>query len=226
MVQLTILSTITASIALVAAVPLSKTAYINSTSNTTVTTASTSKRATSTSNGILANSSPAYLPSFPFNGVTPLNPVPTGAITKSSSFEADDYPEVWTQPDVSHPEVQAAIKSISWNHVPKWKPRTEDMEYDEDKDEACWWTNTQCTTPKATYLPDDVKFCPNVGDFGLVNITHKVAYNPTNHVLFFFLHRLMMMVHCLLLVMMTHGLSLVSMISLLLKIKQLPCFVS
>lgn len=184
MVQLVILSTIATAITLVAAAPLSESAYINSTSKTIATTASTSKSATSTSNGILANSSPAYLPSFPFNGVTPLNPVPTGAITENSAFETDDYPEVWSQPDVSHPEVQAAIKAISWDHVPKWEPRTEDMEYDEDKDEACWWTNTQCTTPKATYLPDDVKFCPNVGDFGLVNITHKITCNCFNHVIF------------------------------------------
>jgi hypothetical protein len=181
MVQLAIFSTIAAAIALVVAVPLSESAYINSAPKATATT---SKKTTFTSDGFLANSSPAYLPSFLFNGITPLNPVPTGAILESSTFEIDDYPETWTQPDVSHPEVQAAIKAISWDHVPKWKPRTEDMEYDEDKDEACWWTNTQCTTPKATYLPEDVKFCPNVGDFGLVNIVCKVTYSCINHVFF------------------------------------------
>ncbi|CAO0792620.1 unnamed protein product [Mucor circinelloides] len=158
MVQLAIFSTIAASIALVAAGPINR-----GSSNATT----TSTNATATSNGILATSSPAYLPSFPFHGITPLKPVPTGAITKNSSFKIADYPETWTQPDVNHPEVQAAIKAIDWAYVPKFKPRTEGMAYDGNKDEACWWTNTQCTTPKAKYLPADVKYCPKVGDFGL-----------------------------------------------------------
>ncbi|KAL9538089.1 hypothetical protein MBANPS3_011205 [Mucor bainieri] len=160
MVQLALFSTIAASIALVAAGPING-------GSSNATTSTTSTNATATSNGVLATSSPAYLPSFPFHGITPLSPVPTGAIAKNSSFKTADYPEAWTQPDVNHPEVQTAIKAINWTYVPKFKPRTEGMAYDDNKDEACWWTNTQCTTPKAKYLPADVKYCPNVGDFGL-----------------------------------------------------------
>lgn len=124
---------------------------------------------TPTSSGILSVSSPSFLPYFPFRGSNALNPIPTGPIKSKSYLKASSYPRPWVAPDVNHPEVQKAINSIDWNHVPKFAPRVMGMEYDEEEDPACWWTNTQCTNPKATYLPADVKFCPNAGDFGLVS---------------------------------------------------------
>ncbi|KAI8647854.1 hypothetical protein BD408DRAFT_378074 [Parasitella parasitica] len=159
MVQFAIFSTIAASMVLVAAIPIDGSEYATS----------TFKRATTSSNGILSTSSPAYLPKFKFKGSKPrlLHPVPTGPITKKSSLDASKYPQAWTQPDINHPEVRAAIRAINWNYVPKFSPRADDMPYDVATDEACWWTRTQCTTVKARYLPNDVKFCPKVGDFGL-----------------------------------------------------------
>jgi hypothetical protein len=123
-----------------------------------------------THSGILPSSSPAYLPDFPFHGVVPLNPVPTGPLDDNSDLDESSYPSPWEQPDVEDEEVQRAISAIDWDHVPDFPVRGEDGpgDYDYDEDPACWWTYTQCGTPKASYLPDDVKFCPNKGDFGLV----------------------------------------------------------
>lgn len=154
MVKLAIFSSIAASIAIVSAVPVNGTAATNS---------------SSTSSGILAMKSPSFLPNFPARSTEPLSPVPTGPITSNTSLKVEDYPEPWAAPDVKHAEVQAAIKAIDWTHVPKFAPRTAGMTYDDNKDEACWWTNTQCTTPKVSYLPEDVKYCPEVSDFGLVS---------------------------------------------------------
>ncbi|KAG2213404.1 hypothetical protein INT47_009077 [Mucor saturninus] len=122
---------------------------------------------TSTSSGILAVSSPSFLPNFPYRGCNALSPVPTGPIKSKANFRASSYPQPWVAPDVNHPEVQKAIKAIDWSYVPKFEPRVMGMEYDEETDPACWWTNTQCTTPRVDYLPEDVKFCPNPRDFGL-----------------------------------------------------------
>lgn len=126
-----------------------------------------------TQSGILPTSSPAFLPSFPYHGSTPLNPVPTGPIRSKSNLRKSSYPQPWTYPDVNHPEVRKAINAIDWNHVPNFAPRTMGMEYDEHLDEACWWTESQCTTPKVYYLPEDVKFCPNSQDFGLVRYIYQ-----------------------------------------------------
>ncbi|KAI7903726.1 uncharacterized protein BX663DRAFT_471752 [Cokeromyces recurvatus] len=125
---------------------------------------------TTKTRGVLANASPNYLPSFPYHGFKPLHPIPTGPIdisNRSSIIKRENYPEPWVQPDVNHPEVQAAINSIAWNHVPNFTPRTANMEYDVGHDEACWWTKSGCTTPKVQELPMDTKYCKKIGDFGL-----------------------------------------------------------
>ncbi|KAI8087013.1 uncharacterized protein B0P05DRAFT_533359 [Gilbertella persicaria] len=106
--------------------------------------------------GILPVSSPAFLPPFPLHGVAP------------ASFNTANYPEPWRVPDTQHPEVQAAIRAIDWDYVPRFEPQHVDSaQYDSMTDEACWWSFTQCTRPKVSYLPDDVKTCPQPGDFGL-----------------------------------------------------------
>ncbi|KAI8087012.1 uncharacterized protein B0P05DRAFT_585230 [Gilbertella persicaria] len=123
---------------------------------------------TFTSSIILAVSSPAFFPKFAHHGSKPLNPVPTGPIKIISTLKKENYPQAWTAPDVNHPEVQAAIKAIDWTYVPNLDPQVEGgPNYDNSKDVACWWTNTQCTKPKVNYLPEDVRACASVGDFGL-----------------------------------------------------------
>lgn len=125
-------------------------------------------RSTSTSNAPLPFQSPSFLPPFKFNGAKPMSPVPTGPITEKCSLDTSSYPEPWEEPDVNHPEVQRAIKAIDWSYVPNFSPRYEGMAYDEHVDDACWWSKSLCTKPKAKYLPSDVEFCRNEGDFGLV----------------------------------------------------------
>ncbi|KAI8373525.1 chitin deacetylase [Choanephora cucurbitarum] len=123
---------------------------------------------TLTSSNILPMHSPAFLPKFPPLNLKPVQPPPTGPIQRISRLRRQDYPENWVSPDIQHPEVQAAIKSIDWEHVPKLKPQTSgDSNYDTDQDKACWWTRSQCTTPKVNYLPEDVSACPRRGDFAL-----------------------------------------------------------
>ncbi len=114
--------------------------------------------------------SPSFLPSFKFHGAQPLSPIPTGPITEKCSLDRSSYPEPWEEPDINHPEVQRAIKSIDWSHVPNFEPRFEGMVYDDHTDEACWWSKSLCTKPKIKYIPEDVEFCQTPGDFGLVNI--------------------------------------------------------
>ncbi|KAI8967482.1 hypothetical protein BDF20DRAFT_829201 [Mycotypha africana] len=175
MVKLSLITTIAAAIALVSAAPVADNttttaaAPVTNTSNTTSTatpTTRTNQSASSTS-GILPQSSPAWLPVFNTNNVTEKTPIPTGPLKKTSTLKIEDYPEGWSQPDVKHPEVQKVINAIDWSFVPNFKPRHEGMKYDDNKDEACWWTNTQCVTPKVKYLPEDVKYCDKVGQFGL-----------------------------------------------------------
>lgn len=134
---------------------------------------------TSTSSGILAVSSPSFLPQFPYRGCNAISPVPTGPIKSKANFKASSYPQPWVAPDVNHPEVQRAIKTINWSYVPKFAPRVMGMDYDKS-DPACWWTNTQCTTPKVSYLPEDVKFCPDPKDFGLVSAIHLAPQKKTD----------------------------------------------
>lgn len=165
MVPFNIFTTITVSIALVTALPVKE----------LVGSYTISKRASGTLNGILPTSSPAYLPSFPFHGIEPLDPIPTGPITLTNVFKTSDYPPVWTAPDLDHPEVKAAVESIDWNFVPTCNPSGPLDEYDIQNDEVCWWTTTQCTTPKVSYLPADTKFCPEVGHFGLVSSVRNIT---------------------------------------------------
>lgn len=177
MVTFSTFITIAASITLVIALP------VNELDSSSI-TRTIYKRVSGTSDGILPTSSPTYLPSFPFHGIKPLNPIPTGPISLTNTFKTSDYPPVWTAPDLNHPEIQAAIQSIDWTHVPSCDPSGSPDAYDTQTDEACWWTTTQCTTPKVPYLPDDIKFCPKVGDFGLVrtNINREISPPPSTHI--------------------------------------------
>ncbi|CEP19530.1 hypothetical protein [Parasitella parasitica] len=83
------------------------------------------------------------------------------------------YPEAWKSPDPKHPEVQAVMKQINWDLVPKYKVRkvkNYDLVfdgYDEDTDSDCWWSASMCTKPKIKYLPPDLYTCPTKGDWGL-----------------------------------------------------------
>ncbi|KAI8393562.1 uncharacterized protein BYT42DRAFT_551471 [Radiomyces spectabilis] len=131
----------------------------------------------STSSSILAVQSPTWLPKF--SKPAGVNDGYTGKpnITDTLPTETLDlsaYPEPWSAPVTDHPEIQAVMKAIDWNHVPKSSIKKDDSNgdisfsgYDESKDPDCWWSDTNCIQPKVPYLPQDVVYCPNVGDWGL-----------------------------------------------------------
>lgn len=67
-------------------------------------------------------------------------------------------------------EYQALYNSINWNSAPKINPRTmaatgglDTTGYDVANDPDCWWTASQCTTPKAAGVLKDISACPEPG---------------------------------------------------------------
>ncbi|CDS08304.1 hypothetical protein LRAMOSA02252 [Lichtheimia ramosa] len=142
-----------------------------------------------TSSGLLAVQSPTWLPDFPKpSGVVtsyPTGPADTGATLDKTTLNLTAYPEPWGKPTVDHPEIKAVIDAIDWSHVPnatvnKAKSNGDlDMDgYDASNDPYCWWSDTNCIKPKVSYLPEDIYYCPNVGDWGL-NFDDG-PYNPSD----------------------------------------------
>ncbi|KAI8394321.1 uncharacterized protein BYT42DRAFT_487665 [Radiomyces spectabilis] len=140
-------------------------------------TASGAVGASSTS-PYLPQTSPAYLSNItkPSGVVDSYNfgPYNTSATLSHEPLNLKNYPKPWGKPDPKHPEVQAAMKTINWDKVPKAPTRKGKSNgdlitdnYDEDKDPYCWWSDTNCVKPKVSYLPEDIYMCPNVGDWGL-----------------------------------------------------------
>ncbi|KAF7724205.1 hypothetical protein EC973_001224 [Apophysomyces ossiformis] len=132
---------------------------------------------TSTSSSILAVASPTWLPDFPkpadVVSAYPTNPPNISDTLSHQSLNLSEYPEPWTSPKTDHPEIAAVMKAIDWSKVPnaaihKDKPNGDISfsGYDENNDPYCWWSDTNCVKPKATYLPEDVYECPKAGDWG------------------------------------------------------------
>ncbi|KAI7907946.1 chitin deacetylase [Cokeromyces recurvatus] len=154
----------------------------------TMTGTCVSAAATSTSSGVLAVQSPTWLPDFPIPKGASLS-YPTGPLNISETLSAKKlnlsaYPTPWKSPSIDHPEIKAVIAAIDWDKVPKAPVQKStpngdiDMSsYDEANDPYCWWSNTNCVKPKASYLPDDIHHCPRAGDWGL-NFDDG-PFNPT-----------------------------------------------
>ncbi|KAI8072577.1 hypothetical protein BC940DRAFT_292921 [Gongronella butleri] len=138
----------------------------------------TTSNSTSTSSGLLPQTSPTWLPqvSQPANVVTsyPAGPYNLTTTLPHTTLNLSAYPEPWASPDTTAAEVQAAYNSIDWSKVPA-APVNKDQSngdisfqgYNADSDPYCWWSDTNCVKPKVDYLPEDVYNCPNVGDWGL-----------------------------------------------------------
>ncbi|KAL9557190.1 hypothetical protein MBANPS3_001493 [Mucor bainieri] len=100
-------------------------------------------------------------------------PLDVNSTLSRETLDLSSYPDAWEKPDPKHPEVQAIIKQINWDLVPKYKVRkvkNYDLVfdgYDEDADPDCWWSANMCTEPKVKYLPPDLYACPTKGDWGL-----------------------------------------------------------
>lgn len=157
---------------------------------------------TSTSSSPPAQSSPSYLSNIvPLSGNVQSYPasntsIPTGALP-SLSFNASGYPEVWKSPPTDSAEVKEAIASINWGLVPNATIRKANSNgdlsmtgYDSTKDPDCWWSASGCVQSKNPVIPPDYYRCPNVGEWGLVNISNKIKGYEN-----LILHRLMMMDH-------------------------------
>lgn len=126
----------------------------------------------SSTTGYIAQFSPAF-PSLPAatGVVTAYNPGPYNITDSLSTEQLSGYPEVWKTPDPKHAEVQAIIKKIDWSLVPKARVRKQTSkgfvpDTDGDKDPYCWWSDTNCVTPKIN-IPQDIYECPTKGDWGL-----------------------------------------------------------
>ncbi|KAG1150970.1 hypothetical protein G6F37_000299 [Rhizopus arrhizus] len=153
-------------------------AFILATGSFVSAATTTSSSASSTSSGILAVQSPTWLPDFPIPSDV-ASGYPTGSpnITSTLSHKTlnlKDYPEPWGKPTTDHPEIKAVINAIDWSKVPKAPVRKAGSNgdlimtgYDASKDPYCWWSDSNCVKPKASYLPEDVSICPNAGDWGL-----------------------------------------------------------
>ncbi|KAG2171829.1 hypothetical protein INT43_008209 [Umbelopsis isabellina] len=132
-----------------------------------------------TTDGLLAQTSPAYLATItPLAGNVNAAPAPGAAIPTGAlgnvTIDTSVYPAVWEVPPTNSSEVQAAIAAIDWTKVPNATVHTADNNgdlsftgYDANTDPYCWWSDTNCVKPKVDYLPPDIYNCPNPGDWGL-----------------------------------------------------------
>lgn len=92
---------------------------------------------TSSESAAAATSTKPYLPQvspiFPpmanaTDVVTSYNAGPYNVSAALPTYQLTGYPEVWQVPNVTHPEVVAAIKQINWDLVPKGNIESEQEE--------------------------------------------------------------------------------------------------
>jgi len=86
-------------------------------------------------------------------------------------------------------EYTALYNSINWSNVPNIQPRTLGPNgalvttgYDTVNDPDCWWTASQCVTPKAAGVLKDISACPEPETWGLTyddgpNCSHNAFYD-------------------------------------------------
>lgn len=111
-------------------------------------------------------------------------PTPTGVATAYPSNNYDTsptlkntklsgFPTVGETAPTNTAEVLAAYNKIDWDHVPKAPVHKLDSNGNivfsgySSSDPYCWWSYSNCVSPKVSYLPDDLYNCPTVGDWGL-----------------------------------------------------------
>lgn len=125
----------------------------------------------------------------------PDDPAPcSGYYYKPASDVAPNYPTTWQTAEVpAHDsQAQALLADIKTklgqkfpNDVAHGKPNGDwtGVNYNGGQDPDCWWTYTQCTTPKSdTGLPADITTVPEPGSYGLTyddgpNCANKPFYD-------------------------------------------------
>lgn len=122
---------------------------------------------------------PQISPSFPSSMPTPTNVVtsynsgPYDTSTTLSTKPLTGFPTTWVPADTTSQEVKDMYNKIDWTKVPNAPVRKQNADgswvstSDGASDPYCWWSSTNCVTPKASYLPKDIYTCPNKGDWGL-----------------------------------------------------------
>ncbi|KAH8555558.1 chitin deacetylase 1 [Umbelopsis sp. PMI_123] len=106
---------------------------------------------------------------------------------------ASDWPSNWkvatTNGMNTTAEYTALYNSIDWTKVPNIQPHTMGANgalvttgYDTVNDPDCWWTATQCVTPKAAGVLKDISACPEPETWGLTyddgpNCSHNAFYD-------------------------------------------------
>ncbi|KAI8988043.1 hypothetical protein BDF20DRAFT_970080 [Mycotypha africana] len=120
---------------------------------------------------------PQFSPVFPEMGSASnvINAYNYGPYNRSATLPLDQlsgYPDPWDTPDPTSDEVRAVIDQINWNLVPDAPVRVQKdngdfkTPKDENEDPYCWWSDTNCLTPKIE-IPGDLHSCPNAGEWGL-----------------------------------------------------------
>ncbi|KAI8885652.1 carbohydrate esterase family 4 protein [Backusella circina FSU 941] len=137
-------------------------------------TSTTQSSNTESSNGYAPQISPIFPGVRPPSGAaTSYNYGPYSTETTLPRYTLSGYPPTWAIPDANHPEVIAVIQSINWQIVPNAPIRLKDgdgrfvFNTDGPEDPFCWWSDTNCVTPKVSYLPPDYYKCPKKRDWGL-----------------------------------------------------------
>lgn len=103
--------------------------------------------------------------------VSSYNYGPYNTSAQLPTYTLTSYPEPWKTPDTTNAEVQAAIAKIDWSLVPNAPVRVQDAngftpDTDGSEDPYCWWSDTNCVTPKIN-IPQDYYTCGRKGDWGL-----------------------------------------------------------
>lgn len=99
------------------------------------------------------------------------------------------YPTIWQTATIPAADTDAmAIFTAMNSSIPNISPkgtRAGDftgVTYDESTDDACWWTETKCTTPKIPGIPSDITMCAEPKTWGYTfddgpNCTHNAFYD-------------------------------------------------
>ncbi|OBZ85069.1 Chitin deacetylase [Choanephora cucurbitarum] len=138
-----------------------------------VPTRTISQLSTNTTTSYMPSNSPIFPElSKPTDVVSEYNYGPYNVSQSLPTYTLSGYPEVWKTPSTTSKEVQAAIAKIDWSLVPNAPVRKQKKDgswvksTDGPKDPYCWWSDTNCVTPKIK-IPQDYYTCGRKGDWGL-----------------------------------------------------------
>ncbi|KAF9171824.1 hypothetical protein BGX21_001764 [Mortierella sp. AD011] len=147
----------------------------------------TANAATPTSS-YLPQSSPTFLPKFtaPSGVITAWPPANTAAALPSgplstAAFTLSGYPTMneVVKNAATDPNIVPIMAAIDWTKVPNIPPTNDTIGASyPSSDPNCWWTKGGCVTPKISYIPQDIYYCPTPGTWGLTYDDGPMYYYP------------------------------------------------